>query len=85
MGYGAEQSRELVATIRATPCDVVVSGTPIDLAAALGPDLGHPVRHATYELDPVTITRLGDLVDGWMARPRLDSDTAKPPVGAPPP
>jgi predicted GTPase len=58
MGYGDQQLADLVATIAATPCDVVVTGTPIDLAATVrarlgsaGADpLGHPVRHVTYEL-----------------------------------
>jgi predicted GTPase len=31
MGYGDEQLRELEETINAIPCDVVVTGTPIDL------------------------------------------------------
>ena len=32
MGYGPAQIRDLEATFSATPCDVVVSGTPIDIA-----------------------------------------------------
>ncbi len=31
MGYGPAQIRDLEATINAAPCDVVVSGTPIDI------------------------------------------------------
>jgi predicted GTPase len=55
MGYGDAQLADLVATIAATPCDVVVTGTPIDLAATvrarLGDEaIGHPVRHVRYEL-----------------------------------
>jgi predicted GTPase len=48
MGYGDEQLADLADTIRATPCDVVVAGTPIDLGHAV--DAGHPIRRATYEL-----------------------------------
>ena len=51
MGYGADQLADLEATIQATPCDVVVSGTPIDLGRILDP--GHPLRRATYELREV--------------------------------
>ena len=48
MGYGDEQLRELEETINAADCDVVVTGTPIDLARLI--DVRHPVRHATYRL-----------------------------------
>ncbi len=48
MGYGDEQVRDLEATIRATPADVVVEGTPIDLARVLASD--KPVVGVTYEL-----------------------------------
>jgi predicted GTPase len=71
MGYGDRQLADLAATIAATPCDVVVTGTPIDLAAAmrdqLGPDaLHHPVRHVRYDLDPASQIRLAEIVDGWL-------------------
>ena len=45
MGYGAEQLRELEDTINATECDVVVTGTPIDLGRLI--DSSRPVGHAT--------------------------------------
>jgi predicted GTPase len=55
MGYGKAQIDELAATIDATPCEVVLVGTPLDLRRALH------VRHATvrarYEAEecgPVT-------------------------------
>jgi predicted GTPase len=37
MGDGDAQLAELAATIRAVPCDVVITGIAIDLAAALAP------------------------------------------------
>ncbi len=49
MGYGAEQIRELAATIEATPADVVVEGSPIDLRRVLTID--KPVANVTYELE----------------------------------
>lgn len=51
MGYGLAQIADLEATIRAVDCDVVVSGTPFDLARII--DVGHPLRRATYELEEV--------------------------------
>ncbi len=48
MGYGAEQIRDLEATIRATPADVVVEGTPIELARVLKSD--KPIVNVSYEL-----------------------------------
>jgi predicted GTPase len=49
MGYGDEQIRELEETIRATPADAVVEGTPIDLSRVLSVD--KPVAEVTYELE----------------------------------
>jgi predicted GTPase len=48
MGYGDEQLRDLEQTINAADCDVVVTGTPMDLGRLI--DSRHPIRHATYEL-----------------------------------
>ena len=48
MGYGAEQVAELEETIRRTPCDVVVIGTPIDLSRVLKID--KPSVRVGYEL-----------------------------------
>jgi predicted GTPase len=52
MGYSDDQLRDLEQTINGTPCDVVVTGTPIDLSRLI--DSHHPVRHATYELSPLS-------------------------------
>lgn len=48
MGYGRTQLEELGQTLRAADCDVVVTGTPIDLGRLV--DVGHPLRRARYEL-----------------------------------
>lgn len=70
MGYGDEQLRELAATIEATPCDVVVSGTPIDLGATMRAAglPSRPIRHVAYDLDQATKDRLGDLLAPWIER-----------------
>ncbi|HSM12636.1 MAG TPA: cyclic 2,3-diphosphoglycerate synthase [Thermoanaerobaculia bacterium] len=49
MGYGEQQTSELEQTIRATPADVVVAGTPIDLRRVV--DLDKPIARVTYELE----------------------------------
>ena len=48
MGYGDEQIRDLAATIEATPADVVVEGTPIELGRIM--KISKPVANVTYEL-----------------------------------
>ncbi|HSK76391.1 MAG TPA: GTP-binding protein, partial [Thermoanaerobaculia bacterium] len=49
MGYGDRQIRELEATINATPADVVVEGTPIDLKRIL--KVNKPIANVSYELE----------------------------------
>jgi predicted GTPase len=48
MGYGDKQMSELNKTINAVPCDVVIVGTPIDLARHL--KFNKPSVRVTYEL-----------------------------------
>jgi predicted GTPase len=60
MGYGDEQLAELEATIDATDCDVVVSGTPVDLGRLI--DSRHPIRHVRYELDEIGRPNLADVL-----------------------
>jgi predicted GTPase len=51
MGYGEEQTRELEQTINATPCDLVIIGTPIDLRRVVR--IEHATDRVRYELQPV--------------------------------
>ncbi len=48
MGYGEAQVAELAETIRRTPCDVVVIGTPIDLRRVL--EIDKPAVRVRYDL-----------------------------------
>jgi predicted GTPase len=70
MGYGLAQIADLEATIRGADCDVVVAGTPIDLHRIV--DVGHPIRHTTYDLEEVGPTTLrgvlGPYVAAWTAQ-----------------
>ena len=76
MGYGGDvQLHDLMETIRATPCDVVVAGTPIDLARLVG-DVGHPVRRVTYELrdvgEPTLAHVIARLAEKWVRADRVE-------------
>ncbi len=51
MGYSGQQIADLEATINATPCDVVVEGTPIDLTRIL--KTNKPIAEVTYELEEI--------------------------------
>ena len=63
MGYGPKQIKELDATIDAVPCDVVVSGTPIDLGRVLTPN--KPIVQVRYELDEIGHPNLEDVLRDW--------------------
>lgn len=60
MGYSDTQLRELEATINAVDCDVVVTGTPIDLGRLIRSR--HPMRHVTYELQEIGRPTLDDVL-----------------------
>jgi predicted GTPase len=51
MGYGAEQVADLEKTIEATPCDVVISATPIDITRVL--KVSKPMVRVAYQLAEV--------------------------------
>jgi predicted GTPase len=61
MGYSDEQLHELEQTINAAECDVVVTGTPIDLARLISSR--HPIRRARYELEEVGRAMLNDVLE----------------------
>jgi predicted GTPase len=63
MGYGSKQIKELEETINAVPCDVVVSGTPVDLGRIL--KVNKPVAHVRYELDEIGHPNLEDVLRDW--------------------
>ncbi len=51
MGYGAAQIAELEATINATPCDLVLVATPIDIRRVAR--IEHPTDRVRYELQVI--------------------------------
>ena len=60
MGYGPDQVADLRATLEATPADVVLSATPIDLAAVL--HLERPVIRVRYDLEQIEGPSLATLI-----------------------
>jgi predicted GTPase len=66
MGYSEGQLAELEATINAADCDVVVTGTPIDLGRLI--TSRHPIRHARYELEEVGSPTLADVLEPIVAQ-----------------
>ena len=68
LGYGAEQLAALQRSIAAAPVDVVVSGTPIDLAALI--EVPQPIVRARYEFAEAADPGLGALVDAVVERTR---------------
>ncbi len=60
MGYSDEQLGELEQTINAAECDVVVTGTPIDLGRLI--ESRHPIRHVRYELAELGHPTIADVV-----------------------
>jgi predicted GTPase len=66
MGYGPDQLAELEQTINAVECDVVVTGTPIDLARLI--HSRHPIRRVHYELEEMGATRIADVLEAVVAQ-----------------
>lgn len=61
MGYSDEQISELEATINATPCDLVIIATPIDLRALV--EINVPALRVTYELQEIGLPTLKDALE----------------------
>jgi predicted GTPase len=60
MGYGPEQTRELAETIAATPADVVVIATPIDLGRLIR--IEGPALRVRYDLQEIGSPTLDDVL-----------------------
>jgi predicted GTPase len=51
MGYSGQQVQDLEDTINATPADVVIEGTPIDITRLV--KINKPIAQVTYELEEI--------------------------------
>ena len=66
MGYGEEQIRDLQETINATPCDLVIIGTPIDLRRVV--KIEHPADRVYYELQVIGKPSLQEILQSRFAK-----------------
>jgi len=66
MGYGDKQVRELEQTINNAKVDLVIIGTPIDLARLL--DLNKPAQRVRYALQEIGQPTLADLLESKFGR-----------------
>jgi predicted GTPase len=64
MGYGKKQISELEETINNTDCEVVVSGTPIDINRVLKST--KPIVRIRYSVGETTAKELEDIVDKFL-------------------
>jgi predicted GTPase len=65
MGYSPKQLAELETTIRNTPCDVVVVGTPVDLGKVIR--ISQPTARVTYDVVERTPLTLAQVVREFVA------------------
>ncbi len=61
MGYGESQTRELEATINATPCDLVLFASPVNLSRLL--NIAAPTLRVRYEYKDHGDPRLTDVLE----------------------
>jgi predicted GTPase len=67
MGYGAQQIGDLEATINATPCEMVIAATPVDLRHVLK-NISHPMERVDYELQEIGRPTLADVLGDWLKK-----------------
>jgi predicted GTPase len=68
LGYSPAQVEDLRQSIRATPAELVIAATPIDLAALI--DIDKPVLRVRYEFAEVETPGLAGIVAGFLASRR---------------
>ena len=66
LGYGKTQIRELEQTINKTPCDLVIIGTPMDLAELI--KINKPSVYITYHLKEKGRPNLKDILKDFVRK-----------------
>jgi predicted GTPase len=69
MGYGKKQIQELERTINNTDCDVVISGTPIDLTRIL--KTRKPIARISYSVGDKTALEIESILIKFLKKKRL--------------
>jgi len=69
IGYGKKQIKDLQETINATKCDVIVSGTPIDLTRVLRTSI--PIVRIRYGVGEKTARELGTALGRFLKERKL--------------
>jgi predicted GTPase len=69
MGYGKKQIKELEQTINNADCDVVISGTPIDLSRIL--KTNKPVVRIRYDVGDKTACEIEALLFKFLKKMKL--------------
>lgn len=64
MGYSKHQLAELEATIRRTPCDLVLIATPVNLARVV--DIQQPSQRIQYEVEERTSPTLSEILHDFI-------------------
>jgi predicted GTPase len=71
MGYSDQQLADLTATIEASPAEVVIVGTPIDLTHII--EIHQPSVRVTYGVEDASKPGLDEIVDKFLASMGLES------------
>ena len=69
MGYGEKQIKDLEETINNTPCDIVVSGTPIDLNRVV--KVNKPIVRVKYDLEEIGKPTLEDVLKDFLKKKNI--------------
>jgi predicted GTPase len=69
MGYRPEQVAELTRTIEATPCDMILSATPIDLNRIM--TLSRPIKRVYYDIEEIEEAPLRESVSKFLSGIRV--------------
>jgi predicted GTPase len=70
MGYSDVQCKELESVINAAPCDLVLTGTPIDLGRVI--KVRKPIVRVMYNLQEIGKPDLVDVMDKFIAKMKVE-------------